>query len=56
MNHTFKNFFITGNEVAFPVSINKFEGRSNYFHYFPTGSTLEQKLEKMWQGAQNKEI
>ena len=28
--------------------INRFEGRSSYFHYYPTDSIAEQRLESDW--------
>ena len=34
--------------------MNRFEGRSNYHHYYPTDDMDEQKIEKMWYLAQNK--
>ena len=42
--HPFQTFFTTGEPVNFET-VNKFEGRSNYQHYYPTGETTEQKLE-----------
>jgi len=42
--HPFATFFTTAEPVNFET-VNKFEGRSNYQHYFPTGEATEQKLE-----------
>jgi hypothetical protein len=36
----FKTFYTTGEEVQFDT-VNKFEGRSNYQHYYPTGEATE---------------
>ena len=36
----YKTFYTTGEEVKFD-SVNKFEGRSSYFSYFPTGEIHE---------------
>ena len=38
------------------VTQNRFEGRSNYFHYYPTDSITEQKLETVWFEAQNRKL
>ena len=35
---------------------NRFEGRSNYYAYYPTSDLREQKVEKLWVEAQNKEL
>ena len=40
----FKTFYTTNEEVLYDT-VNKFEGRSNYQHYYPTGEATEQKLE-----------
>lgn len=42
-------------EVKF-VSQNRFEGRSNYFNYYPTDNYIEQRLETMWFEQQNKKL
>lgn len=42
-------------EVKFTTQ-NRFEGRSNYFHYYPTDNIIEQKLESMWYEAQNRRL
>ena len=36
--------------------MNKFEGRSNYFSYYPTNDLKEQKLEQIWFQHMNKKI
>lgn len=33
---------------------NRFEGKSNYFHYYPTGHIDEQKLEMVWYEHKNR--
>ena len=45
--HPFKHFYTTGEPVVFKVQ-NRFEGRSNYLHYFPTSDMEEQKIERLW--------
>lgn len=55
MKHPFKTFYTTGEEVKFE-SVNKFEGRSSYFSYFPTGEIYEQKLEHVWFAHANKKL
>jgi hypothetical protein len=52
----FKSFYTSGEEVKHGMSANRFEGRSNYFHYYPTGNRVEQKLEKIWFDNRNKEL
>ena len=51
--HPFKTYYTTGEPVVYK-NVNKFEGRSNYFHYYPTGTADEQKLEKIWFEDKNK--
>jgi hypothetical protein len=53
--HPFKNYYISGDPVVHKTQ-NRFEGRSNYFHYYPTDNMKEQKLEKIWMEARNREI
>lgn len=36
----FKTFYTSGNDVQFG-SVNKFEGKSGYFSYYPTGEVHE---------------
>lgn len=36
--------------------INRFEGRSSYFHYYPTDSIAEQRLESDWHNYQHKKL
>jgi len=34
---------------------NRFEGKSSYFHYYPTGSIVEQRLEAgVWEHQNRK--
>jgi len=35
---------------------NRFEGRSSYFHYYPTGHIDEQKMEQIWFEHQNRRL
>jgi len=51
----FATFYTTYEECKFDT-VNKFEGRSNYQHYYPTGEATEQKLEQMWFYAKNKQL
>ena len=52
---SFKAFF-TSNEPTVYHKENRFEGRSNYMRYYPTGETFEQEMEKFWWDAKNKEL
>jgi len=38
--HPFKTFYTTGDPVMFGTT-NTFEGRSSYYHYYPTGNNDE---------------
>ena len=51
----FKQFYTTGEPVVFKTQ-NRFEGRSNFFHYYPTSDMDEQKIEKFWFKEKNKAI
>ena len=51
----FKVFF-TSNEPTTYHRENRFEGKSNYQFYYPTGETFEQELEQFWFEAKNKEL
>lgn len=42
------NAFYTSNEPNAYHMENRFEGRSNYMGYYPTGMVYEQELEKFW--------
>lgn len=53
--HPFAKFYTTGEPVVFKTQ-NRFEGRSNYFHYYPTDEMTEQKIEKIWFEHQNRRI
>lgn len=44
----------TSNEPTAYHFENRFEGKSNYAFYYPTGEVFEQELEKFWFDAQNK--
>lgn len=35
---------------------NRFEGKSSYMNYYPTGQTFEQELEQYWFDQKNKEL
>ena len=48
--------FFTSNEPTTFHKENRFEGRSSYQHYYPTGHTHEQELDKYWFDAKNKEL
>jgi|LauGreDrversion4_2_1035121.scaffolds.fasta_scaffold1707848_1 hypothetical protein len=56
--HSFKTFYTTNltdtegivQKVEFDQQ-NRFEGRSAYFHYYPTDTLLEQRLEAQWYEA-----
>ena len=51
----FNQFYTSGEPVSF-VKQNRFEGRSNFFNYYPTGDVIEQKLEQIWFEFQNKRL
>ena len=55
IRHPFKTFYTTGEEVKFD-NVNKFEGRSSYFSYFPTDGIHEKKLEHIWFAHENKKL
>lgn len=48
--------FFTSNEPTVYHRENRFEGKSNYQFYYPTGETFEQELEQFWFEAKNKEL
>ena len=48
--------FPTNNEPVNFHKENRFEGRSNYQFYYPTGETFEQELEQFWYKYKNKEL
>lgn len=54
-SYPFKAFF-TSNEPTTYHQENRFEGKSNYLAYKPTGEVWEQELEKFWIDCQNKEL
>lgn len=55
-NYPFTTYFCaTDQKVAYRKE-NRFEGRSNYQFYYPTGETFEQDLEKYWFDSKNKEL
>ena len=51
----FRNFYTSGEPVMFRT-MNRFEGRSNFFNYYPTDDMQEQKIEKAWFENQNRQI
>lgn len=53
--HPFSQFYSTGEPVQFKTQ-NRFEGKSNYFHYYPTGHIDEQKLEMVWFEHKNRQL
>jgi hypothetical protein len=50
------NAFYTSNEPTTYHMENRFEGKSNYMGYYPTGMVYEQELEKFWIDSQNKDL
>ena len=52
----FKSFYTNAEQEVKYTSINKFEGRSNYFMYHPTNDLKEQKLEAIWFEHKNKQL
>jgi hypothetical protein len=54
-NYPFTTYFCSDQPVAYRKE-NRFEGRSNYQFYYPTGETFEQDLEKYWFDSKNKEL
>lgn len=55
MKVPFKTFYTTGEDVKFDT-VNKFEGKSGYFSYYPTGEIHEQRLEHYWFAHANKKL
>lgn len=49
----FKTFYTNGDQEAKFTTTNKFEGRSNYFAYYPTTDIKEQQLEQIWFAHKN---
>ena len=47
---------MTLNEPSVYHQENRFEGKSSYLAYKPTGEVFEQELEKFWIDCQNKEL
>lgn len=54
-SQNFKAFYTSSEPTTYHKE-NRFEGRSNYQYYYPTGETYEQELEKFWFDAKNKEL
>lgn len=54
-SHPFKQFYTSGEPVQFQ-NVNRFEGKSNYLHYYPSTSESENRLEKFWFQHKNKEL
>ena len=52
----FKVFYTNSEQEVQHVSVNKFEGRSNYFAYYPSQDLAEQNLEQVWWRHQNKKL
>ena len=52
----FKQFYTDNSQAVVYKTMNRFEGRSNYFHYYPTDDMAEQEIEKMWFLSQNKQV
>ena len=52
----FKTFFTNSEQEVKFTTVNKFEGTSSYFSYFPTDELKEQKLEQFWWHHQNKKL
>lgn len=44
----FKTFYTNSEQPVKYTTINKFEGKSSYFSYYPTNELYEQKLEQVW--------
>ena len=53
--YPFEAFFTSNEPVAYHQE-NRFEGKSSYLAYKPTGEVFEQELEKFWIDCQNKEL
>jgi hypothetical protein len=54
-SHPFKVFYTSNEQTAFHKE-NRFEGKSNYQAYYPTGEMHEQELEQIWFDDQNKRL
>ena len=52
----FETFYTNSEQNVKFTSVNKFEGISSYFSYFPTDQLSEQKLEQFWWHHQNKKL
>ncbi|TNV83407.1 hypothetical protein FGO68_gene17165 [Halteria grandinella] len=52
----FNRFFTNNDQQVVFKNQNRFEGRSNYYHYYPTDDMKEQDIEKMWFLSQNKQV
>jgi hypothetical protein len=50
------NVFYTSNEPTVYRKENRFEGKSSYNFYYPTGEMHEQELEQIWFDDRNKEL
>lgn len=55
MKHPFGVFY-TSNEPTAYHKENRFEGKSNYMYYYPTGQVHEQELEQIWLDDRNKQL
>lgn len=52
----FKQFYTNSEQEVRYTTINKFEGRSNYFMYHPTNDLKEQQLEAVWWEHKNRQL
>lgn len=52
---SFNTFYTSGEEVKYS-NLLKVESKTNYANYIPSDHIVEQKLQKMWKEAKNKEI
>lgn len=50
----FSKFYTNNEQPVLFRNQNRFEGRSNFYHYYPTDDMEEQSVEKMWFLSQNK--
>ena len=52
----FKSFYTNSEQEVKYTSVNRFEGRSNYYMYHPTNDLKEQQLEKVWWEHKNQQL
>ena len=53
--YPFKTFYTSGEPVLYHKE-NRFEAKSNYLSYYPSGMTCEQEMEQVWFDHKNKEL